>query len=150
MERSSCFSVQPIYPCTAVTFCLLILPDEGLSFKAETSRMKNNFGWWWRILSCYYYYCYWREEITRGRIIEKEEKSQNTREAVKIKERKKSVSRLGIEPRTTVYAPPRSDHWAIETKRWPRHSTLVFISLPTASPLPDSPVRESCLATRIP
>ena len=42
MERSSCFSVQSIYPCTAVTFCLLILPDEGLSFKAETSEEIKN------------------------------------------------------------------------------------------------------------
>ena len=51
-----------------------------------------------------------REEITRGRLIEKERKSQNTREAVRLKQRKRSVSRLGIEPRTTVYAPPCSDH----------------------------------------
>ena len=43
-------------------------------------------------------------------VIEKERKSQNTRETVRIKQRKKSVSRLGIEPRTTVYAPLRSDH----------------------------------------
>ena len=43
-------------------------------------------------------------------IIEKERKSQNTREAMRIKQRKKSVSRLGIDPRTIVYAPLRSDH----------------------------------------
>ena len=53
----------------------------------------------------------------RGGIIENEGKSQYTREAVRIKQRKKSVSRLGIEPRTIVFAPLRSDHRPTKTKR---------------------------------
>ena len=50
-----------------------------------------------------------------GDIIENEEKSHNTREAVRLN-KEKSVSWLGIEPRTIVYAPLRSDSWAIQTQ----------------------------------
>ena len=51
-----------------------------------------------------------REEITLGGLIENNEQSQNTREEVRIKQRKVILSWLGIEPRTIVYAPLCSDH----------------------------------------